>query len=68
MELQQTLYQVFSFLDRVKEYPNREKTILAIHIFWSRENLMLVIIDTHFNQLFVTQIGDAHLKNQKQIH
>ena len=29
---------------------------------------MLVIIDTHFNQLFVTQIGDAHLKNQKQIH
>ena len=34
----QPLYQVFSYLPWVKEYPNREKTILNILIFWPWEN------------------------------
>ena len=36
----QPLYQVFSYLHSVKEYPNREKTILEIVIFWPWENCL----------------------------
>ena len=35
------LYEVFSYLSCVKEYSNREKTIVEILIFWSREICLL---------------------------
>ena len=39
------LYQVFSYLPWVKEYPNRENTILQILIFWPCENHLLFKIE-----------------------
>ena len=42
MELE-PLYQAFSYLPYVKEYPNREKKILKILIFWPMENCLYIL-------------------------